>query len=452
MPSPNILAALGAALQGGQQTFTRISEQEREKKLIDQARMDRIAEQRQAALRAERDDKRQDAMLAGQQQDREQRNLMNAIEGVQGGGSVSRSLFDRAEKGGLQDMFTVKDAGSMFATPSVGMGMGGFGQTLGSQITKNTTLKEDQEATDRNIVTQEMDRKNTFRTHVGSKEHAGETFDQQVAESMSNGMGTPPLSSSEFDRREGVQNRNRLGEIAEQNKGRAGNMSNTSALVQAVLADPSVYAQMSKPLQAKLSPALAEAGFDFKVHTPPNAYNVERMTRVVQDVDLIRGKVSNWSVGPGSVLSGIPATDAKNFAAELETLKANIAFNELAEMRAASKTGGALGQVSDKEGSLLQSTLGALDQAQGKEQFLQQLDKVKASVARWNEAKAAAAGQFVPPPGSGTPNGGPPLQVTNPGAPPPPAAGPKVGERRTINGTPAAWDGKGWRPISAGPR
>ena len=82
----------------------------------------------------------------------------------------------------------------------------------------------------------------------------------------------------------------------------------------------------------------------------------------------------------------IPESQARTFAAQLDTLKGNIGFSALTAMREASKTGGALGQVSDREIKLLTSTLGALDQLQSAEQLTEQLNKVKESVNRWNKA------------------------------------------------------------------
>jgi hypothetical protein len=119
---------------------------------------------------------------------------------------------------------------------------------------------------------------------------------------------------------------------------------------------------------------------------------------VSQSVDELDKKVSNWTAGMGSLLGKIPGTEAKNFAAEMETLKANIAFNELVQMREASKTGGALGQVSDKEGMLLQSALGALDAAQSPANIRTQFAKIKATLGRWEEAKAQHAGGSQAPP------------------------------------------------------
>lgn len=121
----------------------------------------------------------------------------------------------------------------------------------------------------------------------------------------------------------------------------------------------------------------------------PSPYAAERAQRTIQSVDELMGKVSRWTAGVGSLLSGVPETDARNFSTELDTLKANIAFNELAQMREASKTGGALGAVSEREMALLQSTLGGLDAGQSPENLKAQLKKVKESVQRWQAAQGA---------------------------------------------------------------
>ena len=55
-------------------------------------------------------------------------------------------------------------------------------------------------------------------------------------------------------------------------------------------------------------------------------------------------------------------------------------------MREASKTGGALGQVSNIELNLLQSALGALDAGQSPENMKAQLTRIKESVGRWQRA------------------------------------------------------------------
>ena len=119
-------------------------------------------------------------------------------------------------------------------------------------------------------------------------------------------------------------------------------------------------------------------------------YSEERANRTIQSVEELLPKVNNLTVGYGSLLKNWPATAANNFRSELDTLKANIGFNELTAMRAASKTGGALGNVSDRELTLLTSALGALEQSQDVASVKANLNKVKASVERW---KNAVAGQ-----------------------------------------------------------
>jgi len=119
----------------------------------------------------------------------------------------------------------------------------------------------------------------------------------------------------------------------------------------------------------------------------PSPYSVERETRTLASVDELMGKVSRWTTGFGSLFAGVPESSARNFQAELSTLKANIAFNELTQMREASKTGGALGQVSNLEMGLLESALGALDAGQSPDNIKAQLEKIKGSIMRWRDAR-----------------------------------------------------------------
>lgn len=120
------------------------------------------------------------------------------------------------------------------------------------------------------------------------------------------------------------------------------------------------------------------------------AYGEERAARALANVQTLRTKVSPLNTGLGSLLANIPGTSARDFQAQVDTLKANISFNELAQMREASKTGGALGSISNRELDLLSSALGALDTGQGKQNFLRQLDAIESSLQRWHAARAQA--------------------------------------------------------------
>ncbi|MCK9602121.1 MAG: hypothetical protein M0R06_23955, partial [Sphaerochaeta sp.] len=123
----------------------------------------------------------------------------------------------------------------------------------------------------------------------------------------------------------------------------------------------------------------------------PQAVKFQQDTagRVVNDVDLAMEKLSGWTAGlGGALLKSIPGTEAKNFSGFLDTLKANIGFGVLQDMRNASKTGGALGQISDRENVLLSSVLGSLDQAQSVEQIKANLTKIKGIMMAWQAALA----------------------------------------------------------------
>lgn len=81
-------------------------------------------------------------------------------------------------------------------------------------------------------------------------------------------------------------------------------------------------------------------------------------------------------VGIQGKFPSIPGGDAANAQALLETLKSQVGFGVLQAMRDASKTGGALGAVSDAEGKRLEANLAALSQAQSIEQFRASLGKI----------------------------------------------------------------------------
>ncbi|MCR4297256.1 MAG: hypothetical protein NUV75_00675 [Gallionella sp.] len=79
----------------------------------------------------------------------------------------------------------------------------------------------------------------------------------------------------------------------------------------------------------------------------------------------------------GSILRDVPGTAAKDLAANIQTIDANSAFTALQAMRDASPTGGALGQITERELDLLKSTIANLDPNQSQGQFLTNLTEAK---------------------------------------------------------------------------
>lgn len=107
---------------------------------------------------------------------------------------------------------------------------------------------------------------------------------------------------------------------------------------------------------------------------------------VLKNINLVRANINNPDTflgfeipvtGFGSWLKDVPNTQAKGTAGMINTIKANIGFAELNDMRKASPTGGALGQVSERELMFLQSVIGSLDQAQSQEDVLRVLGDVE---------------------------------------------------------------------------
>jgi transposase len=80
----------------------------------------------------------------------------------------------------------------------------------------------------------------------------------------------------------------------------------------------------------------------------------------------------------GSMTRQIPGTTGFDLSKTLVGIQSNLGFETLQQMRDNSPTGGALGQVTERELELLQSTWGSLEQAQTKEQFVSNLQRLKA--------------------------------------------------------------------------
>jgi hypothetical protein len=88
-----------------------------------------------------------------------------------------------------------------------------------------------------------------------------------------------------------------------------------------------------------------------------------------------------WTVGFGSIAKP-PGSPAADMSADLQTLGANAAFDRLQQMRDSSPTGGALGQVSERELALLQSAVAAIEQSQSPEQFRSNVERLRRNYDR----------------------------------------------------------------------
>lgn len=166
----------------------------------------------------------------------------------------------------------------------------------------------------------------------------------------------------------------------------AGGVSGVASLAQMVMSGEMDMAGVPTELRGAVAEAVQAGGGVTDQTNQISPYQQERITRNLNSIDDLMGQVTGWTTGMGSLIAAVPGTPAANFRADVNTLSANIAFGELTAMREASKTGGALGQVSERELALLEAALGSLDRAQSPEQFKKSLDTVKASIERWQAA------------------------------------------------------------------
>lgn len=132
----------------------------------------------------------------------------------------------------------------------------------------------------------------------------------------------------------------------------------------------------------------------------PSAYASDTARRTIQAIDDVLPKIDNTTAG---ILGNLGAKTglyqpAVNVSAELSSVAANVAFNALQAMREASKTGGALGQVSERELDLLSAVEGSIRQNQSPENLKIQLGKIRESMTRF---ELAAQGNAQPMPSHG---------------------------------------------------
>lgn len=124
--------------------------------------------------------------------------------------------------------------------------------------------------------------------------------------------------------------------------------------------------------------------------------------RIIGKVDEALPLVSGLTTGFGSITSFIPGTSGANLRSTIETIKANLGFDRLQQMRDASPTGGALGQVAVKELEALQSSVSSLDLNQSPDRIRNNLEQVKTHYSRWRDATLGKLpAEKRPEPGAG---------------------------------------------------
>ena len=110
-----------------------------------------------------------------------------------------------------------------------------------------------------------------------------------------------------------------------------------------------------------------------------------RRDSVIQNLTRLDTAIGELATDPGlSHITGTIAGRTPNITntatgaqAKLDSIKSQTFVSALQAMREASKTGGAVGNVSDREGDKLENTISAMGQAQGTSDFKKQLTKAR---------------------------------------------------------------------------
>lgn len=121
--------------------------------------------------------------------------------------------------------------------------------------------------------------------------------------------------------------------------------------------------------------------------TPAQIRATDQANVAISNIDSVLSELEGRELGTGTAigrLAGqlIPGSEAVDLAQSVETVKALIGFDQLQKMREASPTGGALGQVSERELAYLQSVAGSLNLAQSTEKLVETLSSIRDSFAR----------------------------------------------------------------------
>ena len=153
---------------------------------------------------------------------------------------------------------------------------------------------------------------------------------------------------------------------------------------------PRVPTATPSPVLPGLAPKASQAIIADREKSYPEATQGAKIA--LENLKALEKQLSDLKMHPGlpgitgAVYGRTPSVTPNSMAAQqiYENVVNNIFINALQAMRSASKTGGALGQVTEKEGERLEKSLAALGRAQGTKDFQNQ---VQIALGRLAEAK-----------------------------------------------------------------
>jgi hypothetical protein len=141
----------------------------------------------------------------------------------------------------------------------------------------------------------------------------------------------------------------------------------------------------------------AKTDVDIEAMTPKAMSTLEtldRKTRFVLDTLRKAKKQATGGLGGGaglnSIMSFLPETAAYDFRSTLDTIEANVGFDELQQMRDNSPTGGAVGSLTERELALLSSLKGSLKPGQSPPELSKNIDRMIAELEKVSTERRSA--------------------------------------------------------------
>ena len=168
----------------------------------------------------------------------------------------------------------------------------------------------------------------------------------------------------------------------------------------------------SQPLSAQNQPFVVIPGTDLdlkikkdqRAQEEAEAANRAKQQQTGQDLDVVLSNIEKadaqadnfFATGiTGWATGWLPNTPGYRLKGYIKPIKAALAFDELKKMREASKTGGALGSVSERELSLLESRVAALDPNMGEDALKEALQDIKLHYTKWQASQEMFESEYA---------------------------------------------------------
>ena len=172
---------------------------------------------------------------------------------------------------------------------------------------------------------------------------------------------------------------------------------------------------IKKAEEIKQEAKLGAKRTDDLIRMQPKAFSAlgafqQKTNFMKENITQALNNISGWSTEFGAALGGWPGSQAQALKTILNTIKANVGFQSLQEMRANSPTGGALGQVSERELAYLQATMGDIAQEQDGALLAEKLRAMQRQIEGMGERLQQAYDMTFTPLQGNTPTTVPPVR------------------------------------------